>query len=220
MDSRLFEALQILGVSTIDEVTPIYVNDLLASKPNQEPWIKYAFHYIKMIAGESLPKDEEVFKDKEIEEYQFEDEIEEFIRTEEEANLNSQEISEVKSEESYLLNFEPYLPDSYSLWNIRRRNLENLLNYLPTDAEFSDDFEMLSKYYALEIYRKCLIAYESNEFTYEYFEESVLEMSNFEKLEVKILEELRFIGNDYDEGSFGIKFNSFIRKFARMMNEF
>ena len=76
MDNRLSEALQILNVSTIEEVTPAYVNQLVASKPTQESWIKYAFHYVKMIAGDSLPKDAQVFKEKEDDEYEFDEEIE------------------------------------------------------------------------------------------------------------------------------------------------
>jgi hypothetical protein len=220
MDSRLSEALDILGVAAIDEVTAVYVNDLVASKPSQEAWIKYAFHYVKMIAGESLPKDEEVFRDRESDEFQFEEEIEiDELSDAEDENLSSYETPGLSPEESYLFEFESYLPDPYSMWKIRRRNLENLLNYLPNDAEISDDFEMLSKYYALEIYRKSLLAFESHEFTYDFFEESVLEMSNFEKLEVKILQELSYIGIDYDEGGFGVRFNKFIRDFIREMNE-
>lgn len=219
MDNRLSEALQILCVTTIEEVTPTYVNQLVASKPSQESWIKYAFHYVKMVAGDSLPKDAEVFKEKEDDEYQFDEEIEddEFHEIGLEGEIESIEILENTSEELYVSNFEPYLPDRYSSWSIRRRNLENLLNYLPADTEVSDDFEMLTKYYALEIYRKSLIAYDSHEFTYDSFEESVLEMSNYEKLEIKILQELKFIGIDNDEGSFGIKFNRYIAEFTQIM---
>jgi hypothetical protein len=220
MDSRLSEALQILCVTGIEEVTPTHVNQLVASKPNQESWIKYAFHYVKMVAGDSLPKDTEVFKEKEEDEFQFYEEIEidEFSEKDLEEDISSLERPEITPEESYLFNFEPFLPDPYSLWSSRRRNLQNLSNYLPADTEVADDFEMLSKYYALEIYRRSLIAYDSHKFTYDYFEESVLEMSNYEKLEVKILQELRFIGIDYDEGSFGIKFNRYIHEFTQIMN--
>jgi len=220
MDNRLSEALQILGVKAIEEVTPIYVNQLVATKPNQESWIKYAFHYVKMVAGDALPRDVEVFKDKEDDEYQFDEEIdsEEFNKTDLEEEISSLETPEITPEDLYVFNFEPYLPDRYSLWTARRRSLENSLNYLPTDTEVADDFEMLTKYYALEIYRKSLIAYESHEFTYDFFEESVLEMSNYEKLEAKILQELRFIGIDYDEGGFGIKFNRYIHEFTQIMN--
>jgi len=219
MDNRLSEALHILCVTTIEEVTPTYVNQLVASKPNQESWIKYAFHYVKMVAGDSLPKDAEVFKEKEDGEYQFDEEIEddEYNEIGLEGEIETLEILENTSEELYVSNFEQYLPDRYSSWSIRRRDLENLLNYLPADTEVSDDFEMLTKYYALEIYRKSLIAYDSHEFTYDTFEESVLEMSNYEKLEIKILQELRFIGIDNDEGSFGIKFNRYISEFTQIM---
>jgi len=220
MDNRLSEALQILCVTTIEEVTPAYVNQLVASKPNQESWIKYAFHYVKMVAGDSLPKDAEVFKDKQDDEYQFDEEIEidEFSETGLEDGIGLHEGPENSSEDLYISSFEPYLPDRYSSWSIRRRNEENLLNYLPADTEFADEFEMLSKYYALEIYRKSLIAHDSHEFTYSSFEESVLDMSNYEKLEIKILQELRFIGIDNDEGAFGIKFNRFISEFTQIMN--
>jgi hypothetical protein len=222
VDNRLSEALQILSVSTIEEVTAEYVNKLVASKPNQESWIKYAFHYVKMVAGDSLPKDEEVFRDKndDDEEYQFDEEIEndELSELGTEEDIGSLESNEVIPQELYSSNLEPYLPDRYSLWSARRRNLENQLSYLPADTEFADEFEVLSKYYALEVYRRSLIAYESHEFTYDSFEESVLEMSNYEKLELKILQELRFIGIDNDEGSFGIKFNRYIHEFIRIMN--
>ncbi len=221
MDNRLSEALQILCVKTIEEVTPAYVNQLVASKPNQESWIKYAFHYVKMIAGDSLPKDAQVFKEKEDEEYEFDEEIEidDFGETGPEEEIGTPESFENSSEEPYVSNFEPYLPDRFSSWSLRRRNIENSINYLPADTEVADDFEMLTKYYALEIYRRSLIAYDSHEFTYESFEESVLEMSNYEKLEIKILQELRFIGNDNDEGGFGIKFNRYIGEFTKIMNE-
>jgi hypothetical protein len=220
MDNRLSEALQILDVTSVEQVTPTYVNQLVASKPNQESWIKYAFHYVKMVAGDTLPKDVEVFTKKEDDEYEFDEEIDndEFNEIGLEEDINSFESSENTPEANPIFNFEPYLPDRFSLWDSRRRNLENLSSYLPTDTEIADDFEMLSKYYALEIYRRSLIAYESHEFTYDFFEESVLEMSNFEKLEIKILKELKFIGIDNDEGGFGVKFNRFILQFEKIMN--
>ena len=215
MDSRLSEALQILCVTSIEEVTPAYVNQLVASKPNQESWIKYAFHYVKMIAGDSLPKDTEVFKEKEDEEFQFDEEIDidEFNEIDIDEEIDRSENFGSTSENLNASNLEQYLPDRFSSWISRRRNLENLVNYLPADTEIADDFEMLTKYYALEIYRKSLVAYDAHEFTYEYFEDLVLEMSNYEKLEIKILQELRFIGIDNDEGGFGIKFNRYIGEF-------
>ena len=221
MDSRLSEALQILSVTSIEEVTPAYVNQLVASKPNQESWIKYAFHYVKMIAGDSLPKDTEVFKENEDEELQFDEEIDidEFNEIDIDEEIERSENFGSTSENLNVSNLEQYLPDRFSSWSLRRRNLENLVNYLPADTEIADDFEMLTKYYALEIYRKSLVAYDAHEFTYEYFEESVLEMSNYEKLEIKILQELRFIGIDNDEGGFGVKFNRFIREFTQIMKE-
>lgn len=220
MDTRLSEALQILCVTTVEEVTPVYVNQLLVSKPNQESWIKYAFHYVKMVAGDSFPRDEEVFKEKEDEEYQFDEEIEIDDLDETDLGDDSGSLEESLSidKEIYESNFEPYLPDRFSSWNARRRNLENSISYLPADTDVADDFEMLSKYYALEIYRRSLVAYDSHEFTYESFEESVLEMSNFDKLEIKILHELRFIGIDNDEGGFGVKFNRYIQEFTQLMD--
>ena len=219
MDTRLSEALEILSVKTVEEVTPAYVNQLLASRPNQESWIKYAFHYVKMVAGDSLPRDVEVFQEKEDEEYQFDEELEidELDEADQEGEEESLGDSSNTPNEINEFNFEPYLPDRFSSWNARRRSLENSINYLPADTEVADDFEMLSKYYALEIYRRSLVAYDSHKFTYESFEESVLEMSNFEKLEIKILNELRFIGIDNDEGGFGIKFNRYIREFTQIM---
>lgn len=221
MDNRLSEALQILGVSRVEQVTPVYVNQLVASRPNQESWIKYAFHYVKMIAGDSLPKDTEVFKEKEDQDYQFDqdDEIDDLFNLDYEEEISKQEIPENPSENFLSAIFEPYLPDRYSTWSLRRRNLENLINYLPTDTEVADDFEMLARYYALEIYRKSLVAYNAHEFSYDFFEESVLEMSNFVKLEIKILQELKFIGIDDDEGGFGLKFNKYIREFTEVMRD-
>jgi len=217
MDTRLSEALQILCVKTIGEVTPAYVNQLLASKPSQESWIKYAFHYVKMVAGDSLPRDIEVFQEKEDDEYQFDEEIEndDLDVTDLEEEVYSLEDSTSTPKEIYGANLEPYLPDRFSSWNARRHNRENLISYLPADTEVADDFEMLSKYYALEIYRRSLVAYDSHEFTFESFEESILDMSNFDKLEIKILQELRFIGIDNDEGGFGLKFNRYIREFTQ-----
>lgn len=221
MDNRLSEALQILGVTTVEEVTPAFVNQLVASKPNQESWIKYAFHYVKMVAGDTLPKDAEVFNEKVDEEYQFDDEneIDDYLDLDLEEEIPADEIQENSPEKLHSSAFEPYLPDRYSSWSLRRRNLENSLNYLPTDTGVADDFEMLAKYYALEVYRKSLVAYDAHEFTYEFFEEAVLEMSNFEKLEVEILQELKFIGIDNDEGSFGIRFNKYIRDFIQIMKD-
>ncbi len=222
MDHRLSEALQILCVSAIEEVTPSHVNQLIASKPNQESWIKYAFHYVKMITGDSLPKDTEVFQeqddddDYQIDEENVPDDLNDIVADEEAGPL---QVSEETLDGLHSPDFEPYLPDRHSLWSARRRNLENSLSYLPADIEVADEFELLSKYYALEIYRRSLIAYDSHEFTYEFFEESMLEMSNFEKLEIQILKELRYIGVDNDEGGFGVKFNRYIREFTQIMKE-
>ena len=221
MDSRLSEALQILCVTSIEEVTPAYVNELVILKPNQESWIKYAFHYVKMIVGDSLPKDDQVFQDTQDDEYELSEDYgtDESEEIDYEGEIGTHEGFDNVGEISYQVEFEPYLPDRITLWNIRRRNLENLINYLPADTEIADDFEMLTKYYALEVIRKSLMAHDLHEFTYDSFEESLLEMSNYEKLTFKILEELKFIGIDNDEGAFGIRFNKYIREFATKMNE-